>query len=164
MLNPIASLLLTTAILSPVTLPLNQADTLISQRMSCETAIFNMESQIKNGRTIPLAFNFRQLSSDWQKGAPPQRIYELLVIMGEVSNLQPVDAVMNSTQMLTNLATQVINSCPNIGAVTYSKKHTGDSRTFGLLTNGVRQFDCAAPLDRNNPRRIIPWGQQFCDQ
>jgi hypothetical protein len=83
--------------------------------------------------------------------------------MGELRQPQPVDAVMNSNQMLTAMATQVIDSCPNIGAVTYSKKHTGDIRTFGLLTNGVRQFDCAAPLDRNKPRRMIPWGQQFCD-
>jgi hypothetical protein len=57
-------------------LPPNQADILISQRMSCEAAIFNMESRIKDGRAITLAFNFRQLSPEWQQGAPPQRIYQ----------------------------------------------------------------------------------------
>ena len=163
MLNPIARLLLTTAILSPVTLPPNQADTLISQRMSCEAAIFNMESRIKDGREINVKFNIRQLSSDWQQGAPPQRIYEILVTLRDRSRSQQVLDVMQSNQMLTAMATQLIDSCSNIGAVTYGEDQTDYLITFGLLTNGVQPFNCAPPLNRNQSSRTIPWGQQYCN-
>lgn len=123
-----------------------------------------MESRIKEASQINVEFKLLKLSSYWQNSAPPQRIYEFLVALGNLEQIRQADAVMNSPQMLKAMATQIIDSCPNIGAVSYNQKHTGYTRTFGLLPNGVREFECVE-IDhgRNISGRTLSWGQQVCD-
>lgn len=72
-------------------------------------------------------------------------------------------SLMNSPVFLTNLATQVINSCDTISMVSFGTYQTNSGiRTFGLTSDGrVELFEC--PKDYNdyypNYYRELTWGE-----
>ena len=70
--------------------------------------------------------------------------------------------VMKSTQLQASLATQIIQSCPRIGAVRFLLRQPRSSNwenTFGLMGNGkVQRFTCRN--DEHNDGQ--KWGEQSC--
>ena len=125
---------------------------------SCDTAVENVKARIKNNNYLTVEFQGRQIYREWQAGAPAGRSIHLIILLGTVreGSGQLVNNIMASTQMLTAMSNQLIEGCDNIAAVTYSKKHTGDKRTFGSIQGRVQEFEYITPGPGQNLK--LRWG------
>ena len=81
-----------------------------------------------------------------------------MVVMGKAweGSEQRVKNVLASSQMLTEMSKQLIESCNNVAAVTYSLNQTGYTRTFGSIGGVVREFEYVES-DRRSPNNLR-WG------
>lgn len=68
--------------------------------------------------------------------------------------------MMGSPVFQRAIASEIINSCNSVGAVTFGRYQTGWVSTVGLMRDGtIQNFECIehAP-DKGSPS----WGQEWC--
>ncbi|MBD2014302.1 hypothetical protein H6F96_09995 [Microcoleus sp. FACHB-53] len=70
------------------------------------------------------------------------------------------DSVMSSPVFQKTIASEIIKSCGSVGAVTFGRRETDWSITFGIMSGGtIESFKCIDfDPEGNNP----PWGEQVC--
>ncbi len=70
---------------------------------------------------------------------------------------------MESPVFQRAIASQIINSCNSVGAVSFGRYQTGWIDTIGLMRDGtIQKFECAEDhIEDYNPE-TLRWGQQWC--
>lgn len=125
-------------------------------RNSCDTVIKNVEARIKNDNYMTFEFRGKTIPNEWRQGARGRSI-ELIVVMGKAwEGNERVMNVLSSPRMLTEMSKQLIDSCNNVAAVTFSLNQSGANRTFGSIDGVVREFEY---VDPRKPR--LRWGVQW---
>jgi len=126
-------------------------------RDSCDTILQNVEARIKNNNYMTFEFKAQAIPNEWRQGARGRSV-QLTVLLGKPweGSEQRVKNVMASSQMLTEMSKQLIESCGNVAAVTYWQHQSGFKRTFGSIRGVIREFEYVG-ADRRNPN-ILRWG------
>jgi uncharacterized protein YraI len=129
--------------------------------LSCQDTISNVVRKIEASRNLTVQLDYKS-RYDYFPNQPT----------GEVVILSRDSAFRNflsSPKLLTSFASEIINACDDIRAVTFSP-YSGEYITVGLFDNGkVMPFECAEDYGiypgRNNTNTIKlkwRWGLQFC--
>lgn len=128
---------------------------------SCNRALTSALQQITDdGRNINIDMNRREIPEYWRSGSPSGRPYQLVFVLGgRQLEIQAVENIMASTQMLTIISAQIIRNCNDVAVVTYGLSNSSYTREFGLVDGRVQVFECVSP-GRGEP--APRWGQQYC--
>jgi hypothetical protein len=60
------------------------------------------------------------------------------------------DSVMSSLVFQKAIASEIIKSCGSVGAVTFGRRETDWSITFGMMSDGaIEGFECIDPIQRS---------------
>lgn len=128
---------------------------------SCEVAMLNATKRIEQGRDITVITTITDGTlSDGSKIYPDHPDGRPTIIWIEVDG-STADSVMVSPVFQRVIASEIINSCNSVGAVTFIRYQTGWASTVGLMRDGsIQNFECI----EHNPEQGSPsWGQQWCD-
>lgn len=139
--------------LSPFALPLQARSE--QTRKSCETAIADGTSRIKNGREITVTTDITDRGEIYPNHPSGRSLFVGIVLDGNAA-----DSVMLSPVLQKAISSEIISSCGSVGAVTFGRYRTDWSSTFGLMPNGtIKQFEC---VDPDPDRDKLSWGQLVC--
>ena len=138
---------------------------------SCSAALEAVQKTLQKKTIVGITpWNLSDTYSDHPKGRTKGYVIQLVV--AEDTTVTPVKGilskewyraaeVMKSPKLQASLATQIIQSCPHIGAVMFLLGQPGSDNwrdIFGLMGNGaVRPFTCLEGLPRKHQ-----WGRLIC--
>jgi len=126
-------------------------------RKSCDSAIAQVENQIRNVRNVQITARSQGLHG-YQTNVPLNRsgIASFRLDGSGAANL------MASTVLMNSMAAQVIENCPTTGIVSFSSpSYADDYIHFGYMPeNTVRRFQCRRGPGRNDGPPN--WGDRNC--
>ncbi len=124
-------------------------------RKSCETAVADSKVRIEKGKDITVTTDIASRSETYPNHPSGRPLFVTIIVDGNAA-----DSVMLSPAFQKAIASEIIESCGSVGAVTFGKQATDWSITLGVMSDGrIEGFKCIDPdpeVDR------IPWGQQIC--
>lgn len=124
-------------------------------RKSCETAIADGRGRIERERDIIVTTDIvdhGELYSNHPNGRP---LSVAIIVDGNAA-----DSVMSSPVFQKAIISEIIKSCGSVGAVTFGRRRTDWSITFGVMSDGaIKGFECIDPGPGVNK---LSWGQQIC--
>ncbi|NET62721.1 MAG: hypothetical protein F6K47_43525 [Symploca sp. SIO2E6] len=123
---------------------------------SCQVALQAVRAKLKELPNLEIAsFAKRDISkaySDYPKERPDR--YSIDMRGNQVVNL------LNSPQLMTTLATQIIDNCKTVSSVSFGLANTDYGVLLGLMPNGtVQKFECLEP---GQARGELVWGRTYC--
>ena len=123
---------------------------------SCEIALSNAKNRIEQERDITVEIDIKDSSEEYPD--PPDG--RPTIIWFEVEG-NAAESVMESPVFQRAIASEIINSCNSVGAVSFGVSHTGWINTIGLMRDGtIQKFECVDhDPERSSP---YPWGQDPC--
>ncbi|HAX89687.1 MAG TPA: hypothetical protein DCY91_26375 [Cyanobacteria bacterium UBA11370] len=142
---------------------------------SCEIGLLNSKNRIEQGRDITVTIDIIDGSEkypDYPNGRPTI-IFLFLDFPGSYGyrgydsggSVDDAVSVMESPVFQRAIASEIINSCNSVGAVTFVLKGQPPwATTTGLMRDGsIQNFECLLPdelPDDDSP--FLPWGQELC--
>ena len=125
-------------------------------KLSCNEAITNVISKLETGRDLKVTHQniSKHYYTDYPLGRPES------ISLGMTGGA--TTSVLSSRILMTNLATEIVQSCSSFGIVRFGRRGTDHVVTFGLLANGrVELFVC---IDEEVARRgyKLRWGENIC--
>ncbi len=127
-----------------------------SKGQICEAAIANGRERITTGRSVTIVSSSIVDSSQTYPDHPDNRPQ---IVQFRLDG-KAADEVMESPVFKKAIASEIINSCGSVGAVTFGRYRTDWSSTFGLMPSGtIKQFEC---VDPDPERNKLSWGQLVC--
>jgi len=124
-------------------------------KQSCEVVMLNAKKQIEQGRDITVITNIKDGSERYPDHPDDRPAIIWLEVDGSAA-----DSVMESPVFQKAIASEIINSCNSVGAVTFGRYQTGWIYTIGLMRDGtIQKFEC---VDDDPERGSPSWGQEWC--
>lgn len=122
---------------------------------SCVAAIVKAKERTREGRSINVFSDLRDHSTEYPDSAKKRPVTILMLMQG-----RETVSMMGSTRLKTSLASDIINACEFVSAVTFAQYQSGWSSTIGLMSDGsIKEFECLEP-SRYGPK--LRWGQEVC--
>ena len=140
-------------------LPLT-AQEIETESEECKSAIVEVENQLKSDRNLTIEKS--EIGKPGVSGTPPEARSNGVEfrMSGEA-----VESIMSSPVLLNTFATQIINSCDSVSAVSFGLSRSGYTQVHGLMPDGeVKLFKCPEDFDDYNVGeypRSLTWGE-FC--
>jgi len=131
-------------------------DNKLIEAVSCPVALQSVRAKLQDLPNLEIAsFAKRDISkaySDYPKERPDG--YSIDMRGNQVINL------LNSPQLMTTLASQIIDNCKTVSLVSFGLANTDYAVLLGLMPNGnVQQFECLEPGQASEEQ---VWGKKFC--
>lgn len=134
-------------------------------KQACGKAIVSVENRLTGYYRFPLADQKKRgLDSPYS-----ERSNEYFWGLGGVDGYfdyrsagsKRLDEFLGDSSTLSELSSQIIEACPDIGAVSFARSGGGYSVAWYYSPNGVFQGECVEP-SREDPARNLKWGQHYC--
>ncbi len=125
-------------------------------KQSCEIAILNAKNRIEQGRDMTVTMDMEDGSEEYPDHPDGRPTIIWLEVDGSAA-----DSVMASPVFQRAIASEIINSCNSVGAVSFNRYQTGWINIIGLMRDGsIQHFECVDhDPERGSP---YPWGQDPC--
>ncbi|BAY55691.1 hypothetical protein NIES2135_25150 [Leptolyngbya boryana NIES-2135] len=118
---------------------------------SCAGMIEAVASRMSYGRNLTIDYSRRDVTRMYDDAPSGRPIEQVLLMQGSST-----DAILNSPAFMQTRARTIMESCKNVGAVTFALKGSSYGITFGLMPNEtVKKFSCT----ESTP---VAWGQVLC--
>ncbi|MDJ1184467.1 hypothetical protein [Roseofilum casamattae] len=139
---------------------------LTKQNSQCVNTLAAVKQKIRQNHDFAVSFEFNEKMPyrGWRDAIPSGTDKHLGITLGD----KPSEArhprildVMFSPAFRNTIATDIIDSCPDVGLVSLGRTNTGDVVYYGVVNSRVQQFECLQPrsLRDGDP---VPWGFAFC--
>lgn len=124
---------------------------------SCEVVLMNAKKRIEQEKEITVMTNVID-SSERYPAHPPGRPTMIMVVVDG----READSIMVSPVFQKAIASEIIQSCTSVGAVTFGQYQTGWTSTVGLMAEGsIQHFECLDDYGEQGPSQVS-WGQEWC--
>lgn len=122
---------------------------------SCVAAIARAKGRMQEGRRINVFYELTDHSTAYPDSPKERPITILMMMQGS-----DTASMMRSTMLKTSLASDIINACEFVGAVTFAQYQSGWSSTIGLMPDGsIKEFEC---FEAGRRETRLLWGQEVC--
>jgi hypothetical protein len=131
-------------------------DSVDGVQQQCDSAVRKAVNRFEETRNIDVAdiskINLSERYSNYPPNAP------IGVAFGLVGEAVP--DIMNSSQLMTAISTQLIIECPPVSWIRIGQYQTGFYAIFGLVDGSVSAFQQCQ--DAGIGRRLLRWGERYC--
>jgi hypothetical protein len=133
-----------------------------SAAQSCQSSVMAARERLEAVGNLEVAVRQRDVSTAAYPDYPNERPEEYIFAM-KGSALQ---SVMRSPVLLTDLSTNIIQSCDAVSMVTFAQANSGWHLSFGIFPDDqIKAFECAESYGinpgRGNSGRLR-WGLFYC--
>jgi hypothetical protein len=124
--------------------------------VSCETAITNAKERIVKGRNLTVVkVNTRDNSKNYSYPLASRPLIMSIYLSGRATA-----SVMNSPVLQKAISSDIIKSCPSVGAVAFLMAQTDWVSLVGLMPDGtIQKFECISPDGEGGKPA---WGKYYC--
>ncbi|MBE9009136.1 hypothetical protein IQ250_02830 [Pseudanabaenaceae cyanobacterium LEGE 13415] len=117
----------------------------------CAGTIEAVASRMSRGRNLTIDYNRRDATRTYEDAPSGRPIEQILLMRGSST-----DSILNSPAFMQTRAKMIIESCKDVGAVSFALRGSSEAVTFGLMPNGtVRKFSCT----ESTP---VSWREKLC--
>jgi hypothetical protein len=121
----------------------------------CLSIVQKAQSRLQEGRNLSVQIRTVD-QSEYQEDSPENRPILVRLVMDGTA----AASVMNSSQLMKSISTEVIQHCESVSVVVFGVNCSGWHTTFGLFDQGrVKEFQCFEYVRGKK----MPYGYQNCD-
>lgn len=135
---------------------------------NCARGYENAISRINREESVNIAWSRTEnLIETYGDNIPLNKPYQVILVIGGSSS--KAHNVLTSHAILLDASKEILDNCPNVGAVSFAVDRSSTSVVMGVFSDEeIKHFECITNLTerpgdkRFTPKTPWPWGYSWC--